>query len=169
MSEILHNGWDRLRQRFGAILAAFAGVSLICMMLLAFVGVIMRYFFQIPILGGNEIIQILAGVTVMMAIPIAAIDNSHIRVDVLDTFIGSIGRFIGDVGSRAFAAFILYHLVAKAVGKMFDALEYNDTTNLLELPIWPMYGFIVLGMGIFLCVILIELVLCLLPKGQANV
>lgn len=169
MNAILQKKWNYLRLRFGAGMAAIAGVALISMMLVAFMGVIMRYFFQIPILGGNEIIQILAGVTVMMAIPVTAIDNNHIRVDVLDNFIGRIGRFIGDISSRAFSAFILFHLVVKVFGKTLDAIKYKDTTNLLEFPLWPMYGFVTLGMSLFLAIILIELVLRLNPKGQVNV
>ncbi|PCH98348.1 MAG: hypothetical protein COB84_02315 [Rhodobacteraceae bacterium] len=148
---------------------ALAGIALLIMMSVAFIGVIMRYFFNAPILGGNEIIQVLSGVTVMMAIPSAAALDSHIRVDVLDNFIGKVGRFIGDVLSRVLAIIVLSLLVQKAYAKIWDALKYEDTTNLLQIPIWPIYVVITAGMAIFVFILGVELAAIILPRKNSNV
>lgn len=160
-----HQFYLQLNKGVGAL----AGVALLIMMSVAFIGVIMRYFFNAPILGGNEIIQVLSGVAVMMAIPVAADQDSHIRVDVLDSFIGKVGRFIGDVISRVLAIIVLSLLVQKVYAKIWDALKYEDTTNLLQIPIWPIYIVITAGMSMFVFILGVELVTIILPRKNSNV
>lgn len=152
MQDVTQTGPSRILDRFTLWLAWLAGLALIFMVVIISTGVIMRYVFGTPLLGLNEINQLTAVVLVMAALPYCTVHNGHVGVDVFDNAIGAWGRFMGDVVSRLLSAFVLSVLVWRAWLKVLDAWEYEDATNMLDLPIWPFYA--VLGLGAALCVLI---------------
>lgn len=141
--------------RFVALVGGFV---LLAIMLLVSTAVIFRYVLNQPILGDHELVEIGMSLVAMMAMPFAAMTGTHIRVDVLDPYIGALGRFLGDVFARAVACFVLLLLVRKTWGKTLDAHEYGDVTNMIEIPVWIAYGAITAGMGLFGVVLAVQLV-----------
>lgn len=139
-------------------LTALSAVALTVLLIATFTGVIMRYVFAAPLLGANEIIQLVSIVLVMLAMPAAAHQGDHVRVDVLDSRIGAIGRFAGDILSRAVAIYILYQLAIRGWAKLLDAAEFEDATNMLQIPIWPFYALLVLGTALFAIVLVLQLI-----------
>jgi TRAP-type C4-dicarboxylate transport system permease small subunit len=140
------------------LLTLLSSLALAVLLLATFVGVIMRYVFAAPILGGNEIIQMASVALVMLAMPGAAHEEIHIRVDVLDEAIGPWGRFIGDVLSRGIAIFLLSMLSWRAWGKLVDAVEYGDASNMLRIPVWPFYGLLLAGAALYAVVLLLQFI-----------
>lgn len=143
-------------------LLSLAAIGLVFMVLVITFGVIARYVLGAPILGLNEIIQLTAVVLVMAAMPYCTSRDGHVAVDVFDKVIGRWGRFLGDVGARLFTGFVLALLVRRAVYKALDAWEFEDTTNMLRLPIWPFY--VVLAIGVAICVLILAAQLIALFK-----
>lgn len=144
--------------RVSLLFASFSAVALVLMMGVTFVSVLMRYLFNAPILGSNEIIQLLSVCLVMFAMSYATQTEAHVRVDVLDRAIGRIGRFVGDILARAVIGIILWVLVGKAWDKCLDALEYGDATNMLRIPLWPFYALIAVGMALYLLVVVLQVI-----------
>lgn len=145
-------------------LAMLAAGALIFMVVVISAGVVLRYVFDTPVLGLNEINQMTAVVLVMAAMPYCTARGGHVGVDVFDNAIGRWGRFIGDVGSRLLSGFVLSVLVRRAVIKALDAHEFGDTTNMLGLPIWPFYGILAVGMGLCVLVFAVQ-TLAILREG----
>lgn len=139
-------------------LTFLSATALGVLLVVTFASVIMRYFFNAPILGSNEIIQLASVVLVMLALPGAAQRSMHIRVDVFDRLIGPIGRLIGDVLARVLSVYLLGVLAWRAFGKLQDAAEFGDTTNMLQIPLWPFYGLLVLGAVLYALVLVIQLI-----------
>ena len=139
--------------------ALAGGAMLFAIMLLVSWAVFARYVLNDPILGDTELVQIGMSIVVMLAIPYAALKGAHIRVDILDRPLGALGRFLGDVFARVLGIYVLFLLVRKALDKAFDAYEYEDVTNMIELPVWIAYAAIVAGMGLFAVVLLYQLVM----------
>lgn len=139
-------------------LTFLSAVALGTLLAVTFASVIMRYVFNAPILGSNEIIQLASVVLVMLAMPGAAQAGMHIRVDVFDQRIGAIGRLIGDVLTRAISVYLLGILAWRAWGKLLDAAEFGDATNMLRIPLWPFYGLLILGSVLYALVLAIQLV-----------
>ena len=137
-------------------LTALSAIALTVLLLATFIGVIMRYVFAAPILGANEIIQLVSVIIVMLAMPAAAHRGDHVRVDVLDNQIGAAGRFVADIVSRGIAIYLLYRLAVRAWAKMLDAAEFGDATNMLEIPLWPFYGMLLLGTALFALVLVLQ-------------
>lgn len=140
-------------------LAILAALALIFMVVVISAGVILRYAFGTPVLGLNEINQMTAVVLVMAALPYCTVRNGHVGVDVFDSAIGSWGRLIGDIGSRLLSGFVLSVLVWRAVLKALDAFEFEDTTNMLSLPIWPFYGILAIGMALCVLIFAVQIII----------
>ncbi|WP_290890018.1 TRAP transporter small permease [Hoeflea sp.] len=149
------------------VLTLASSLALGVLLLMTFAGVVMRYFFNAPILGNNEIIELASVVVVMLAMPSAAQKNMHIRVDVFDGPIGAFGRFAGDILTRGISIYLLALLGWRAWGKLADAAEYGDVTNMLSIPLWPFYGLLVLGAALYAIVLAIQLV-DILRSGVAS-
>lgn len=167
MRDITDQGGSHLLDRVTLWLAWLAGLALIFMVVIISTGVLLRYVFGTPLLGLNEINQLTAVVLVMAALPYCTLHNGHVGVDVFDNAIGAAGRLIGDVVSRLLSGFVLSVLVWRAALKALDAWEYEDATNMLDLPIWPFYA--VLGVGAALCVLIfaVQLIDILKRGGRA--
>ncbi|MBU4529584.1 MAG: TRAP transporter small permease [Alphaproteobacteria bacterium] len=149
------------------MLTLASSLALGLLLLVTFAGVVMRYFFNAPILGSNEIIELVSVAVVMLAMPGAAQRQMHIRVDVFDGLIGAFGRFAGDIVARGLSIYLLTLLGWRAWGKLTDAAEYGDVTNMLSIPLWPFYGLLVLGAALYAIVLAIQLV-DILRSGVAS-
>ncbi|MFD1795539.1 TRAP transporter small permease [Paracoccus aurantiacus] len=165
MRDITDQGRARLLNRFTVWLAWLAGLALIFMVVIISTGVVLRYMFGTPLLGLNEINQLTAVVLVMAALPYCTLHNGHVGVDVFDNAIGPVGRFIGDVGSRLLSIFVLSVLVWRAGLKALDAWEYEDATNMLDLPIWPFYTVLAIGAALCVAVFAVQL-LDIFKRGE---
>ncbi|WP_172122045.1 TRAP transporter small permease [Devosia sp. 919] len=145
------HAWSRFIGQATYALTWVAAAAMVMMIVLIVVSVFMRYALHQPLLGSNELIQLTSVVLVMAALPYCTFEEGHIRVDILDNFIGRWGRLIGDLVFRLTSIFVLSLLSYRAVIKGLDALRWGDATNMLSLPIWPLY--IVLATGSALCVL----------------
>lgn len=150
-------------------LTLLAVVALAVLLATTVASVILRYVFSTPLLGSNEIIQLASVALVTLALGPTAQREIHIRVDVLDKAIGSIGRFVGDVASRGAAVFVLIKLALRSWKQAADALEFGDATNMLSIPLWPFYGLIVLGAGLYAFVLVLQAVDRLIGGVHRNV
>lgn len=138
-------------------LTVLSCLALAVLLVVTFASVIMRYVFNAPIMGSNEIIQLASVALVMLAMPGAAHAEQHIRVDVMDGMIGAAGRLAGDILARAISVYLLWVLCWRTWDKMLEAAEFGDTTNMLAIPLWPFYGLLILGCGLYGLVLIIQL------------
>jgi TRAP-type C4-dicarboxylate transport system permease small subunit len=145
--------WSRALGQATLALTWLAGVAMVAMIALIVASVFMRYAMRQPMLGSNELIQMTSVVLVMLALPYCTFTDGHIRVDILDKIMGRWGRLIGDLIYRLTSIFVLSLLTYRATIKGLDALKWGDNTNMLSLPIWPMYT--VLALGSALCVLVL--------------
>lgn len=132
-------------------------LSLALLLVVIAVSVVARYIFGAPVLGSNEVLQLVLVAVVALALLPSAHGEHHIRVDVLDVHIGEYGRFVGDLLSRSLSAFVLYALSFRGFKQAMDALEFEDATNMLAIPLWPFYALIVLGALLHATVLMIQM------------
>lgn len=147
-------------------LSVFAGISLIFMMATITVGVLTRYVINMPITGIDEIVQMTGVGLIMLALPYATLNDAHVRVDIFDEWLGRNGRRFGDVLSRLLSGFVLLILVSRAWDKLQDAWEFEDTTNMLGMPLWPFYGMLAAGVSLCLVVFAVEILLVISGKTK---
>lgn len=139
--------FERITQFFAVI----AGASLIALMLLTVVDVILRRFFDKPILGSIEYASLMMIPLAVMAVAWGALRKVHIIVDlfhfpkkveqVLDTIMLFLGLSVIPV--TAWRTFI----------QAAAAHQINLTSDTLRIPYYPFY--IVMGVGFSLLTIAI--------------
>ncbi|UJW77156.1 TRAP transporter small permease [Rhizobium sp. SL42] len=156
----------RFMDRATRALSVLAGISLLFMMAVITFGVMTRYLLNMPITGIDEIVQMTGVGLVMLALPYATLSDAHVRVDIFDEWLGRAGRNLGDVLSRLLSGFVLLILVSRAWDKLLDAREFEDTTNMLGMPLWPFYG--MLAAGVALCVLVFAVEILLIVTGKAE-
>ena len=157
-ASVSESGVPRIAERLLRFVALIGGIFLFAIMLLVSVAVFSRKVLNEPILGDFEIVKIGLSLVVMMAMPYVTMRGTHIRVDILDQFIGNYGRFVGDIFARLVSCFVFTLLIIKTWKKMLDAHKYGDVTNMLEIPVSIAYGAITIGFGLSILVLLAQLI-----------
>ena len=137
---------------------------LVFLMLFTTADVMLRYLFNAPIYGGLEISESAMLAMIMLAMAYTGATNAHVRVDVLDTKFGHLGQRISNIITGAIALVVLWFLVERTYIKTLDAYEFGDVTNFLQMPIWPLYAIIALGMAGFGLVIAAQIVASVLGR-----
>lgn len=145
------SAWPSLLGRANLALTWVGGFAMITMVGVIVASVVMRYFLGQPMLGSNEVVQMTSVVLVMTAMPYCTEQEGHIRVDIFDYALGRWGCLIGDILFRMLSIVVLGALTYRAAVKTADTFEWSDTTNMLNLPVWPSYA--VLAAGSALCVL----------------
>ena len=146
--------------------AVLSGLLLAGIMLLTAADVALRYLAGAPIFGAHEVTEIAMVALIMLAMPHCGASGGHIRIDVLDRALGPFGRFIGDLVGGIVGLTVLGFLVWRTGVKVVDAYTYDDLTNMLVLPIWPIYLVIVLGMGGYAVVVAHDLFVLLFRRSR---
>lgn len=154
--------------RVNAWLTMGAAVVLVFMMVFVCTGVLLRYVFNAPIAGTNEVLELSSAVFVMLALPYCTRQDAHIRIDLIDGVLGPKGLMFTEVLYRVLGIAVLWLMVKSNVAKMLDAFEFDDTTNMMQLPLWPVYGMIVLGMGLYAAILALQL-LAMFPTRDAKI
>ena len=136
----------------GNICEIMAIIVLFIMMFVTGCDVVARYFFNSPISGAFELTEIFLGVLVFLSLPVAALTDSHIKVDVFENVGGKLTkRFI-----QAFASvigIIVFVVLTVQLWKHAVKLErYEQVTNSLEIPLY-LVGMLA-AFCCFICVIL---------------
>ena len=119
-------------------LAYAAGAALLWLMLLTVVAVVMRYVFNAPILGAQDISELSLAVVVFLGIPYCGWTGGHVAVDLISTVVGESRLRYTDTLMRLAGAALFAFVAWQAMRQGLDALEYGDATNLVEVPHYPL-------------------------------
>ncbi len=143
---------------------AMAAVLIFAIMALTVVDVVGRYGFNRPVKGSIEAIELMLGVLVYMAIPLASARAEHIRIDLLDYLLGPAAqraqRMIGDGVTALVMVFLTWRLYER--GAQFA--QFRDTSSELGVPLARVAWVMACFAGVTALVVLIDFVLVLRRK-----
>jgi TRAP-type C4-dicarboxylate transport system permease small subunit len=135
-----------------------AAALLFGIMVLTVVDVVGRYVFNAPVKGSIEAIELILGVLVYMAIPLAAARGEHIRIDLLDYLLGPnaqrMQRIVGNAVSAVVMAFLAWRLYER--GAQFA--KFKDTSSHLDVPLGPVAWVMAFFAAVTVLVVLRDLV-----------
>lgn len=130
------------------VLAGVACIVLFSMMLLTFIDVMGRYVFLAPLPAAYEMISLMMPAIIFCALPMSMLRETHVTVDLLDSFVPSalvrVQGVVVNLVSAAALALVTWRLAIKTR----DDFEFESVTDELLLLLWP-FG---LGMTV-LCAI----------------
>lgn len=134
------NGLSRL-------LGIIAIVILVAMMLFTVLNVVLRSFFNHPIPGDVELIEVAMVCTSFLGLAWCAIKERHIRVDLLVQFFPQkaqgIVELIGYIGALGASIIISWQSVNEGLANK----EMNRLTASLGIPVYPFYLITAVGFG----------------------
>lgn len=149
-------------------LGGLAVVLLFAMMVLTFVDVVGRYFFDFPVPGGFEITEIMLASLVFAGIPLMTMTREHITVDLFDKFMPRAVEHIRTGLISLFCSVMMGTICVQLWNRGQDALEYGDTSAILLIPLAPMTFFMCVMSGVATLVFLAHAWLSLIKKQKLS-
>ncbi len=137
-------------------LAYAAGAALLWLMLLTVVAVVMRYVFNAPILGAQDISELSLAVVVFLGIPYCGRTGGHVAVDLISTVAPESWLRYTDTLMRLLSAALFAVVAWQSMDQGLDALKYGEATNLVEIPHHPFMFLMSLGWLLFALVLLLQ-------------
>ncbi len=127
------------------ILSYIGGSVLFLMMVLTVIDVFMRYVFNSPLLGVQEITEFMLVTFVFFTLAYTETEQSHIRVDFVMDRLPS--KF-QDISSRVVIFIEMLTLLCVAVMGVIKGIrvrEMHHVSGILSIPVYPFYFAVVLG------------------------
>jgi len=137
-------------------LAWLSGLIAFFVMAVTFTGVVLRYGFRNPLMGGFEMIEIGMGMIVFTAVPLMVRRRGNITVTILierlPPLLVRAAGFVSDLVGAALMAFVSWRVWLQGE----RLLTYNEVTMELSVP----KGLIAQSMAVLLAVAAIAFLLC---------
>ena len=138
--------------RFTRHLFVFGSIATFMAMVLLIAGdTILRYFFNSPIFGAQEIVGLGLLIAFLLALPHSWHGNYHVRMDLLYQRYSTRTKLLIDglagIGALAFGGLLAY----QGYFTISRYMTSNKATSLLEIPYWPFS----------ICVFLFATIFCL--------
>ena len=131
--------WLRLPYRLSEGLHLI-GAFLIIPILTLLVGadVALRYLFNAPLAGANEIAGVMLLLILLFSLPFSTGADRHIKVDLLYRSLGSHARRIANLIAALTGVFVSLSLAWHSLRTVSSEMRYNESTLLLQIPYWPL-------------------------------
>jgi len=130
---------DRWLERGTRILGWLGGALLLWLMLLTVVAVVMRYVFNAPILGAQDISELTLVAVVFLGLPYCGWTEGHVAVDVISAVVSERRLRIPDAVTRLLGGSLFLFLSWESIEQGLDAREYGAASNLVEIPHHPFF------------------------------
>jgi TRAP-type C4-dicarboxylate transport system permease small subunit len=140
-----------LVERLSGAVAILGGVVSLCMALLVVVSVIGRRFYNSPVNGDFEMVQIASAIAVFTFLPYCQVRRSNIVVDTFTTWLPArVNTLIDAFWDLVYAGMMGLMTACLVVGTL-EHYRSGQTTMLLQLLVWP---------AIAICTVLSALLTC---------
>ena len=141
-------------------------VFLLAMMLLTVSDVFLRKFFNSPILGSVELVEIMMVITGFFGMAWCAMRGGHIKVDLI---VGSMPRRLQGIidGCIFILSFGICAILAwRSVLESKFIREMNNTTPSLDIPLFPFYYVLTVGFSALCLAILVLIIKSIRKAGK---
>lgn len=101
-----------------------------------------------PISGATDVVGFVSAVTIALSVPYAELRNSHIRVELLESYLPPKGKKILLIAINIINALIIGILSYRFLVYMVTTYELGSQSWVMYIPFWPIA--LIAGMGMFL-------------------
>ena len=148
MSE-LENKVVRATEVVTAAAAGVAGVALILLMGLTTADVAGRYFFNSPISGVFDLTHFAVSIMTYLGLGYCGFRGAHVVIELLyDRLPPGAGRVLNRLINLA--GCVLFGLISwRTLVQAFDVREMGEASQMMEVPLFPLYCVVAFGSGLF--------------------
>ncbi len=132
---------DRLTTWVHVVFGGVAGILLFCIMAVTVLDVVGRYLFNSPLPGGFEITQFLMAALIYSALPSVSRQESHITIDLLDSFTPAAVIPVRQILVNLVASVCMGIIAWKLWDLAEKIREYGDVTEYLRMSRSPIIYF----------------------------
>lgn len=140
------------------IVGFLALFTLIAMMMLTTVDVFLRYFFDRPILGSIELVELMMVSIAGLSLAWCTLRSGHIRVDLLLGFFSKKTNRVIDIVNYMFTAVICGLMVPSLIWRYIEGVKMDVRTYVLRLPEGPFVLLLSFGYLLMFTVLIIQIV-----------
>jgi len=140
------------------IVGFLALITLIAMMMLTTVDVFLRYFFDRPILGAIEMVELLMVSIAGLSLAWCTLKSGHIRVDIVISMFSKKTNRVIDIVNYIFTAAICGLMVPSLIWRYMEGVRMDARTYVLRLPEGPFVLLLSFGYLLMLSVLIIQIV-----------
>ncbi|HVL57718.1 MAG TPA: TRAP transporter small permease [Burkholderiaceae bacterium] len=126
-----------LVRRLEFALGVLAASILFAMMLLTFVDVILRYFFNAPMKGSFEVTELLMAVLIFCGLPLVSYRGGHVAIDTFERFLPRLLRRALQPTIHLVCAIALAGMAWLLAGRAARFAALGDVTQTLKIEIAP--------------------------------
>ncbi|MGJ3263236.1 MAG: TRAP transporter small permease [Salinarimonas sp.] len=141
-------GGTRLERWAAAGIAVVGGAGVLALMLLTVSDALLRTFANAPILGANDLTQVILAIVVAASVPMCIASDRAVAITALvDRMKPAAGGLVRRAGYAASAAALGY-LAWRCFVNGGEAAMFGETTMLLRIPYGPFYYALSAGFGL---------------------
>jgi TRAP-type C4-dicarboxylate transport system permease small subunit len=122
-----------------------SGISLFFIAAFIFVDVFARYFFNKPITGSQEIVELVIVVVLYLGLPYSTYKRSHVRVDALTSLFPPRGKLICLGIMTLLCMLVSGPIAVQLFRQALNVMARGTASNILKIPHWPFYLVSVFG------------------------
>lgn len=157
---------DRVIGGVVRLLAYISGIALIWLMGLTVVSVIMRYAFNAPILGGQDLSEVSLILVVFPAMAYCGWTGGHVALDLISAVLKPHTLRWTDSLVQAVSGVLFFYITWQTWERGLDAYKYGEASNLIEIPRSPFFFIIAIGSGLYSLVLFIRAIKA--ARGQLH-
>lgn len=151
--------------RLSRVLAYFGAAFIVAMTLLIVLDVVLRYFYNAPMMGAHEVVEYLLLLTFFLFLTDCWNAGSHVRMEIVYEKAVSLRRvfdaIIGISGALLFAG-----MAWKIYEELLYAIDAGQVSSELMFPIWPFKIVALLCLAIFIAQLGLSAVIPSEPHGK---
>lgn len=158
---------ERLTDSVSLFAANIAAMILLFLVAITCIDVVGRYFFNSPLTGTVELVEICMGAITFFSFPLMFMRHDHIIVDLIPHFRrGYLGWFVSIV-FLIVTVYIAFRLGSRVFDYAVRAYEDGDVTEYLNIPRWPVVGFITAMIFTAAAISVLKLLVLLTKPGNS--
>ncbi len=146
-------------------LGILAGIALTGLAGFTVVNVVMRYVFNAPVEGSNDVVQLTLVVMTWLALGYAGRSQGHIVVDLVPNYPFAFLNAVRDAFSKLVTAIIFGLLAWQGWLGAAEKEFLKESSNMLEVPLNYFYYVLSVGSGLFAAALLVEVAFILFGRN----
>lgn len=137
---------------------SISSILLISTSVLVFTQVILRKFFNYSIYWSEEISLLMIVWFIFIGCSVAARENAHISMEILDNILPNKGKKITNIIINLINMIFCTILLYAGIGMVNNAIQLNSMATSIPIPLWVAYASVPFGMGLMLIQYIFKLV-----------